>query len=474
MSPIIEDLKVLETAGINVEKYGTMHNFKGTLSMVVADNLAAHGIGGFQESFNTVRFCRFCMITKTNVKNFFRDVDLVSRSRDSFNEQAKIVQQVPDVARVYGVKRKSPLNELKYFHVVYGLPSDLAHDLFEGIVPDVMQKVITHCVREEYFTLEFLNEQIETFPYSGNDKRNKPSKMATQVGSFTVKQKAVQCWCFLRLLPLMVGSKVTVGDRVWDILTSIQDVVQVCTSPQVDPALCDFLADLIEMFLEKFFTEFPENSMKPKFHYIIHYPQLMMKFGPLVHCWSLRFEGKHLYFKELSHHTKNRRNLCKTLATRHEYYQAWMRTTRTDFVNVVEHSYGKLFPVRLLLRPIQTLLEPLLGGNESVYTCKKVQFNSTWYSEGWAVAIGATPTGFVQFGVIELCCIIGGMVYLVCKPAVNTVFVNHIHSFEITLSGDVFIVKKVPDLLDHYALGVYNSNNCKIIVPRHHIHVPEF
>ena len=146
MVPLIEDLKLLESVGIDFEKDGTKYNFKGTLSMVVADNLAAHGIGGFQESFNTDRFCRFCMVTKDDAKNHFRDYNLVPRNRESFNQQVEIVEQMPDVARVYGVKRNSPLHQLEHFYVVDGLPSDIAHDLFEGLIPDVMEKVILHCV----------------------------------------------------------------------------------------------------------------------------------------------------------------------------------------------------------------------------------------------------------------------------------------------------------------------------------------
>lgn len=36
---------------------------------------------------------------------------------------------------VDGVKFDSPLNELPGFHVQEGLPPDIMHDIFEGIVP---------------------------------------------------------------------------------------------------------------------------------------------------------------------------------------------------------------------------------------------------------------------------------------------------------------------------------------------------
>ena len=246
-------MKILERDDISIHKDGTVHNFKGSISMIVADNLAAHGIGGYQESFNTQRLCRFCSVRKQTLKSHFRDTTLQPRTEDSYNQQANLAEQLPELARVYGIKNASPLNQLQYYHVVNGQPPDIAHDFFEGIIPNVLELVILYCVREGFFSLDFLNNQIENFPYEGTDKTNKPSKMANQPGKFKVKQKAVQAWCFLRLLPLMVGDKVPVGDSVWEIMLLLQDVVQVSTSQHVDVPLCEFLGDLIESFLDRYF-----------------------------------------------------------------------------------------------------------------------------------------------------------------------------------------------------------------------------
>ena len=72
LQPLIHDLHVLETEGIATEKDNVQHTFKGTLSMIVADNLGAHSVGGVQESFNTRRVCRFCHVTKQDIKNHLR------------------------------------------------------------------------------------------------------------------------------------------------------------------------------------------------------------------------------------------------------------------------------------------------------------------------------------------------------------------------------------------------------------------
>ena len=62
LKPLIEDIKSLETVGVFVEKLG--YKVKGTTLFIAADNLAAHSLGGFQESFNVEKFCRFCLASR--------------------------------------------------------------------------------------------------------------------------------------------------------------------------------------------------------------------------------------------------------------------------------------------------------------------------------------------------------------------------------------------------------------------------
>ena len=51
---------------------------------------------------------------------------------------------------------------------------------------------------------------------------------------------------------------------------------------------------------QKIFGEsvyFPETTLKPKHHFMRHYPAQILKFGPLIRVWMMRFESKHSYFK---------------------------------------------------------------------------------------------------------------------------------------------------------------------------------
>ena len=59
LAPFVRDVHTLEQDGVFIESLG--QNVKGTIFCVSADNLAAHGLGGFLESFKAQYVCRFCM-----------------------------------------------------------------------------------------------------------------------------------------------------------------------------------------------------------------------------------------------------------------------------------------------------------------------------------------------------------------------------------------------------------------------------
>lgn len=92
-------------------------------------------------------------------------------------EQVRIVND-SSLAPVYGIKGTfCLLNELQNVHSMNDMPSDIAHDLFEGVVCEVKTNVIKVCVSEGFFDLEYLNDRIIKLKFSEVEKSNKPSKV---------------------------------------------------------------------------------------------------------------------------------------------------------------------------------------------------------------------------------------------------------------------------------------------------------
>ena len=265
----------------------------------------------------------------------------------------------------------------------------------------------------------------------------------------------------------MVGHLVPQGTtEAWNVLLKLVSVSEYCTSKTITQELAMFLADLIEDFLEMYYQIFPDMSVKPKFHYLTHYPELMLEFGPLIHAWTLRFEGQHDYFKQISRTTKNRKNMYKTLDFRHEYMQASWRNSKSILSeDVVQNTGGQPFPVRLLPLQMQRLLLPIVGASETVYRVEKMQFNGTWYATGLGVICTANDNGY-QFARIEMCVIIGGNPYLLCHLGRTLEYIPHFHAFSVDFGTDTVSLWRLNELYDHYPLGIYKAGNMNDIFYR--------
>ncbi|KAK0170479.1 hypothetical protein PV327_011413, partial [Microctonus hyperodae] len=80
-----------------------------------------------------------------------------------------------------------------------------------------------------------------------------------------------------------------------------------------------------------FYLKLFNEDLKPKFHYLIHYPRIMPLLGPLKFYSSMPFEAKHKTLKETAKITTSRRNPCHTIATKHQYQLCHRLLSRHGF-----------------------------------------------------------------------------------------------------------------------------------------------
>lgn len=250
-----------------------------------------HSLGGFMESFNVKRPCRFGSIEKDYLDNF--DIaNTPKRAPASYDDQVEVINIKPAMSSLYGVKANSVLNRLNYFHVVGGMPSDIVHDLFEsGLACDVLHCMIEYSVIKGHYSMEYLNGRIQDFKYASCDKVNKPNKLPERLSILKVKQNCAQIWTLVRLFPLLVGGAVPEEDAKWEMYLTFVDTVEALCSKAISIADVACLRELINEFHEMYLEQFPERLFKPEGHYYtLHYAEQVEKFGPLIHCWSVRFE----------------------------------------------------------------------------------------------------------------------------------------------------------------------------------------
>ena len=110
LQPFIEDLKTLSSSGVKVVFSGKEEIWKGTLVAFVADNLAAHEIGGFKESFSFARrFCHSCMANVSCSRTYFNESNFELRTPSDHCRQCIEVQGSNDLSASieYGINRRA-------------------------------------------------------------------------------------------------------------------------------------------------------------------------------------------------------------------------------------------------------------------------------------------------------------------------------------------------------------------------------
>ena len=98
------------------------------------------------------------------------------------------------------------LEDVPGFSVVAGIPHDIMHDLFEGVVPFELKLLLIHCVQKMYFSVDLLNERLERFDFVFD----KPSLIDVNIcrPGTNIHQSASQMMTLSRYFPLLIGGKV--------------------------------------------------------------------------------------------------------------------------------------------------------------------------------------------------------------------------------------------------------------------------
>ena len=132
------------------------------------------------------------------------------------------------------------------------------------------------------------------------------------------------------------------NDDKWKLFLHFLSILDYVFAPTTNSDIIAYVRVLIGQHLTRFRELYPDCSILPKQHYMVHIPQWMEKYvtlycyskydvcitytrvqlycrcGPMTRYWCMRFEGKHNYFKDLAQRTKCFKNITKSLSHRHQ------------------------------------------------------------------------------------------------------------------------------------------------------------
>ena len=322
LAPFVDDLKELYLDGVCVQIDGVEHTFHGALLAMLADTMAAQTLGGFKESCSfALRVCRTCMISKSQIQECFTEAECIVRTPEEHEKQCLLLNGplAEHFSTTYGINRRSILEDVPGFSVTTGLPHDIMHDLFEGVVPYELKYLLHHCVESKYFTITELNNRIVHFDFP----EDTPSEIDPAVGrhpdTSKIRQSACQMIALAYGLPLLVGDKVPLSDEKWESFLLLLKICSIALSPVCTYDTVAYLHVLVEEKLATFQTVYPSVKLLPKHHFMLHYPGQIEMYGPLLHTWTMRHEAK-LSFLKRSSRRGNFKNICLTVSKAHQMW----------------------------------------------------------------------------------------------------------------------------------------------------------
>lgn len=151
----------------------------------------------------------------------------------------------------------------------------MAHDLWEGIIPIELDLILHELIFEKkYFSLEFINNRINSFKYGSVEKENKPGAIILDKSNkLKFKQKAVKMQCPFSFLSFIIADKKPEDDEHWEVYLMLSRIVDMLYCDRLTISNTVELELLIEEHHLRFKALFPDFSLKKKKqHNMVHYP----------------------------------------------------------------------------------------------------------------------------------------------------------------------------------------------------------
>lgn len=343
---LVENLTELQTTGIEIVTVNRTVTIYPVLCAFTGDNLSLNYIGGFTTGFNSNRFCRVCTSTKDETQNMFLENKNKLRNHDQY------LQHIDGDPKEMGINFKCPFIAIPTFNVIHAMTFDPMHDFGEGICPFAVALGLREIIANHNFLdLEIINQRKDLFDY-GIYQINNISEAITQsqLREESLKMSSCEMFTFLEFLPMMIGDLIQVNNPHWNYLLLLRRLVLFTFKPSFSIDDINTLQNMIQEH-HKSFKELFNKPLKPKMHFLLHYPSAILQNGPLENTDCRRFESKNREIKQYSRASFNRRNLSKSISIKETYKIAYQ-----SYLKYQEHEFRLLRPRSVKVELLETTI----------------------------------------------------------------------------------------------------------------------
>lgn len=473
LKPLIEELEKLATDGINIDADGNVYNFRAALATFSGDNLSAHSLAGYQRHFNCGRICRFCMANYDEIHVSFREDAYVVRNKEVHDYHLQALEVSEANGALYGVLHRCPLIDLPYFDVTTAFVPDIMHDMLEGVIPNVTQKIVQKAVQDKLVTVDILNDRLHEVSRGLNDRPNPfTPRMLKQSGS--IVGSAAQKWQLYLMLARILGTYIDENDASWEVYLLLRDITDVVFAPVVSSSSLVHLEGLVFQFLTQFVAVFGSTSVTPKFHYMIHYARLIRMYGPLRQLWCMRFEAKHQYFKSVISSLGNYITVAGTMAHRHQMRQCLefscydILSCEPFCVSTTKSLHMSCLPAELR-SAIAVRLQADVDVTDPVTLTQRLRRLHVTYSVDSCFVVAVVEQEEIPVYVHIKYIVLFRDTWILCgRLCFCARFHRHIHAYRVNIDNDWAIVYPGEEV-DYNAHDYFIVDECSFITSKYHV-----
>ena len=340
----------------------------------------------------------------------------------------------------------------------------------EGIIPYFLQYFFSYLGESGVASINVLNEKLQSFAFKQTDYKNKPRTLPNDViqSNGKVSLSASEAWCLFRLLPLILFDLVLEDNNAWQLYALLSEIFEIVFAPRFEKHILSHLHLLINKFYSSFAAEAPAY-LKPKFHFLLHYPRLMSLYGPLRNLWCMRFEQFHQKLKKIVRNCPSFKNVAFTIAHRLQQGKCFELLENSCLDNNEVYVGKNLIESGEMPQEVVEFLNVTFDYDSSqvLHSVASVTLQGVTYANNLVFVVDVI-NDIPVFATIHKMLVCKGEVIAVCKYLKPIKFHRVFRLFEVELTDQLMFLQPGHELY-YVALDCYEIANQKFLRLRHYV-----
>ncbi|KAL7306140.1 hypothetical protein TKK_0001586 [Trichogramma kaykai] len=225
----------------------------------------------------------------------------------------------------------------------------------------------------------------------------------------------------------MIADVIPVNDPHWKLFLVLRKMIDIVTSPRVVRAEICSREHLVSEHNYLYFTMF--GPLKPKMHFMTHYPQILAKNVPLIFFWGMPFERKNKEEKGVATATSCYKNLPLTIATKNQLNCTYLRVTE-NFVANNYIKFGPILPSDISVSVIENFF-PALDTTQTIVQYKHLILMNKKHSNGSVIFLDLNDDDEPIFAIINNIYKTDKLIFFRVNLLETVTFDTHVHAYEV-------------------------------------------